>query len=405
MPRAASADDADGRQWPVGPLEDNMRGLLLAWAFACAPSVVVAQGGTKGAEAALPAAVSSGTSGDSLADAKRVVDAAARPATQWTGPRTGPRAQPGKHLAIVNEDLRNGGILAVDEGVLEAVGVIGWSAKVLDSGGTLEGRKKMLADALASRPDGLIFIGGDAHALAPWLKPFAERGIPVVGWHAAARAGPVPGTPVAMNVSTDPLEVARVTALAAIVQSGGHAGVVIFTDTNYELPKAKANEMAAVVRGCAGCALLEVRDVPISGNAERMPAVTRELLARYGKRWTHALAINDIYFDYATPVLTQAGLPNDALSMLSAGDGSESAFLRIRKGTFQTGTVAEPLNLHGWQLVDEMNRLLAGEHVTGTVFPVHLVTAANVDADGGDRLVYDPANGYRDIYRRIWQRP
>jgi ribose transport system substrate-binding protein len=181
MPRAASADDADGRQWPVGPLEDNMRGLLLAWAFACAPSVVVAQGGTKGAEAALPAAVSSGTSGDSLADAKRVVDAAARPATQWTGPRTGPRAQPGKHLAIVNEDLRNGGILAVDEGVLEAVGVIGWSAKVLDSGGTLEGRKKMLADALASRPDGLIFIGGDAHALAPWLKPFAERGIPVVG--------------------------------------------------------------------------------------------------------------------------------------------------------------------------------------------------------------------------------
>jgi ribose transport system substrate-binding protein len=145
--------------------------------------------------------------------------------------------------------------------------------------------------------------------------------------------------------------------------------------------------------------------VPISGNAELMPAATRELLAHYGKRWTHALAINDIYFDYAAPVLTQAALPNDALSMLSAGDGSESAFLRIRKGTFQTGTVAEPLNLHGWQLVDEMNRLFAGERVTGTVFPVHLVTADNIDADGGDRLVYDPANGYRDIYRRIWQRP
>jgi ribose transport system substrate-binding protein len=389
----------------TGSLEKSVKGLLVHWALACMQLVATAP------LAAVPPApgMSANDSSDAvrawLAEARRVVDAAARPGVAWTGPRSGPRAQPGKRVVLVNEDLRNGGILAVDEGVLEAVGVIGWSAKVLDSGGTLEGRKKMLADALASRPDGLIFIGGDAHALAPWLKPFAERGIPVVGWHAAARAGPVPGTPVAMNVSTDPLEVARVTALAAIVQSGGHAGVVIFTDTNYELPKAKANEMAAVVRGCACCALLEVRDVPISGNAERMPAVTRELLARYGKRWTHALAINDIYFDYATPVLTQAGLPNDALSMLSAGDGSESAFLRIRKGTFQTGTVAEPLNLHGWQLVDEMNRLLAGEHVTGTVFPVHLVTAANVDADGGDRLVYDPANGYRDIYRRIWQRP
>jgi len=378
-------------------------GLLVQWALACAQSVALAQ-----AAAFAPAsgaAVQADAARIYLAEAKRVVDAAAQPAVAWTGPRTGPRAQPGKRIALVNEDLRNGGILAVDEGVLEAAKVIGWSVKVFDSGGTQEGRRKMLADALNTRPDGLVIFGGDVHALAPWLAPFAERGIPIVGWHVAARAGPVPGTPVAMNVSTDPLEVARVTALAAIVQSGGHAGVVVFTDTNYELPRTKAEAMAAVVRGCAGCTLLEVRDVAISRNAELMPATTRELLARYGKRWTHALAINDIYFDYAAPVLTQAALPNNALSMLSAGDGSESAFLRIRTGTFQTGTVAEPLNLHGWQLVDEMNRLFAGEHVTGTVFPVHLVTADNINADGGDRLLYDPANGYRDIYRRIWQRP
>ncbi len=383
-----------------------MRGLLLPWALACTQLVAAAQGVSavpgSGFVVASPAI---SANGDYLADAKRLVDAAAQPAAGWTGPRDGPRAQPGKRIALVNEDLRNGGILGVDEGVLEAAKVIGWSVKVFDSGGTPEGRKKMLADALDSRPDGLIIFGGDAHALLPGLRPFAERGIPIVGWHVAARAGPVPGTPVAMNVSTDPLAVARVTASAAIVQSGGHAGVVIFTDTNYELPKAKANAMAAVVRACSGCTLLEVRDVAISRNAELMPGATRALLARYGKRWTHALAINDIYFDYAVPVMTQAGLPNAALSMLSAGDGSDSAFLRIRTGTFQTGTVAEPLNLHGWQLVDEMNRLFAGEHVTGYVFPVHLVTADNISADGGDRLLYDPANGYRDIYRRIWQRP
>ena len=382
-----------------------MRGLFGRRALAWAQWIVVVQVAAALPVVGAPASAPSESTGSYLAEARRIVDTASRPAAAWAGPRSGPRAQPGKRLALVNEDLRNGGILAVDEGVLEAAKVMGWSVKVFDSGGTLEGRKKMLADALNSRPDGLILFGGDVHALLPWLQPFAERGIPIVGWHVSAQAGPVHGTPVAMNVSTDPLEVARVTALAAIVQSGGRAGVVVFTDTNYQLPKAKADAMAAVVRGCAGCTLLEVRDVAISRNAELMPGATRELLARYGKRWTHALAINDIYFDYATPVLTQAALPNDALSMLSAGDGSESAFLRIRKGTFQTGTVAEPLNLHGWQLVDEMNRLFAGERVTGTVFPVHLVTADNIDADGGDRLVYDPANGYRDIYRRIWQRP
>ena len=382
-----------------------MKGLLVHWAVACAHAIFLTQLASAAPVSGAAAAASIEPTGDYLADARRVVEAAGRPAAAWVGPRNGPRAQPGKRIAMVNEDLRNGGILAVDEGVLEAAKVIGWTVKVFDSGGTPEGRKKMLADALNSHPDGLIVLGGDGRALAPWLQPFADRGIPIVGWHVTAQAGPVPGTPVAMNVSTDPLEVARVTALAAIVQSGGHAGVVVFTDTNYELPRTKADAMAAVVRGCAGCTLLEVRDVAISRNAELMPATTRALLARYGKRWTHALAINDIYFDYAAPVLTQAALPNNALSMLSAGDGSESAFLRIRTGAFQTGTVAEPLNLHGWQLVDEMNRLLAGEPVTNTVFPVHLVTADNIDADGGDRLLYDPANGYRDIYRRIWRRP
>ncbi len=382
-----------------------MRGLLVSWALVCMQAGAAAQDLSTAPGPGASAIASAAATRNYLADAKRVVDAAAQPSAGWTGPRSGPRAQPGKRIALVNEDLRNGGILGADEGVLEAARVIGWSVKVFDSGGTQEGRKKMLADALNSRADGLIVFGGDAHALLPWLQPFAERGIPIVGWHVAAQAGPVAGTPVAMNVSTDPLEVARVTALAAIVQSGGHAGVVVFSDNNYALPKAKADAMAAVVRGCAGCTLLEVRDVSISRSAELMPATTRDLLARYGKRWTHALAINDIYFDYAAPVLTQAGLPNDAVSMLSAGDGSDSAFLRIRSGTFQTGTVAEPLNLHGWQLVDEMNRLFAGERVSGTVFPVHLVTVDNLDADGGDRLLYDPANGYRDIYRRIWQRP
>ena len=45
----------------------------------------------------------------------------------------------------------------------------------------------------------------------------------------------------------------------------------------------------------------------ISRNAELMSAVTRELLAKYGNGWTHALAINDIYFDYAVPELIKAG--------------------------------------------------------------------------------------------------
>lgn len=339
-----------------------------------------------------------------LAEAQRVVDSATQAAAPWGGPRTGPAAQPGKTIAVVGEDLRNGGILGVAQAVREAAKVIGWSVKVFDSGGAADRRHKVLAEALAANPDGLMLIGSDAREVMAGLLPYGKRGVPIIGWHVASRAGPVTGTPVAMNVSTDPLEVARVTALAAIVQSKGRAGVVVFRDPNFQVATTKANAMAEVIRKCARCTLLEVRDVAISRNAELMPGVTRELLQRYGQRWTHALAINDIYFDYTAPVLTQAQLPNNAVSMLSAGDGSSAAFLRMRAGTFQTGTVAEPLRLHGWQMVDEMNRLFAKEAVSGYVFPVHLSTPQNISADGGDRLLYDPANGYRNVYRRIWKR-
>jgi ribose transport system substrate-binding protein len=338
----------------------------------------------------------------SLVDAQKIVAKATGHAASWSGPDSGPPAQPGKTIAFLAEDLRNGGILGVAQGVREAASVIGWTMRIFDIGGPTSSRAQMLAAVLASNPDALILggIAADTNDLAPFVK----RGVPIVAWHVGPRPGPIPGTPIAMNVTTDPLEVARVTALAAITQSGGKAGIVIFTDSKYSIAMAKANAMADVVRACKECALLEMRDLALSEADKKMPAVTKDLLVRYGKRWTHALAINDIYFDYATPILAKFGLAGNEVSLLSAGDGSASAFLRIQANTYQTATLAEPLNLQGWQLVDELNRLFAREPVSGYVAPVHLVTSENAAFDGGKKLQYDPDNDYRHVYRHIWRR-
>ncbi|HVK55092.1 MAG TPA: substrate-binding domain-containing protein [Burkholderiales bacterium] len=337
-------------------------------------------------------------------NAKNIFGDATHPTSHWTGPQSGPAAHSDKTIAFIAEDLRNGGVLGVAQGVREAAKVIGWTVKVFDAGGNAAGRAKALADAAALRPDGVVLCGSDAQESKAGLAPFERRSVPVVGWHVGPEPGPISNAHIAMNVTTDPLAVARVTATAAVSQSKERAGVVIFTDSNFAIAMAKANAMADIIRACKTCALLEIRDVAISDSDKRMPTVTKELLALYGKRWTHALAINDIYFDYATPVLTGIGMRSDALSLLSAGDGSAAAFMRIRTKTFQTGTVAEPLNLHGWQIVDELNRLFAKQPVSGFVAPVHLVTPDNIGLDGGNRLLYDPDNGYRDVYRRIWKR-
>lgn len=354
------------------------------------------------ASASLVAAGSPGTL--SLAAMRREVSAASQPSPPWGGPTTGPPAIPDRTIALICEDLRNGGILGVAQGVEEAAKVIGWKVKVFDAAGAAAGRNRAATEALAVQPDGVAVLGADAPAMKAALAAFVERKIPIVGWHVGPRPGPVQGSPIAMNITTDPVQVARVTAMAAVVASDGKAGVVVFTDSTFDIARVKERTMAEIVRGCGGCALLDVRDVPISRAAELVPATTRELLARHGARWTHALAVNDIYFDYAVPEFASAGRTEGSLALLSAGDGSSAAFMRLQSKVFQVATVAEPLNLHGWQLLDELNRLLAGAPVSGYVVPVHLSTLQNIAFDGGPRHQYDPDNGYRDVYRRIWGR-
>jgi ribose transport system substrate-binding protein len=340
-----------------------------------------------------------------LEEAALVVARASNQSAAWSGPVTGPQAQGGKTIAVVTEDLRNGGVLGASQGIREAAREIGWRVRIFDSGGTVAGRRRAITEALSAAPHGLVLCGMDAREAEREFRASGKRVPPVVGWHAGPTPGPLPDTAVAMNVTTDPIAVARTAALAAVVQSGGRANVIIFTDSRFSIAVAKSQAMADVIQACAACTLLAVRDVPISESAIRTPVEVRKLLDQYGARWTHALAINDIYFDHAVPILLNAGVPVDALRMLSAGDGSPPAFARVRAGLYQIGTVPEPLTMQGWQVVDELNRLMALEPVSGYAAPVHLTVVSNLAKDTSLQLSYDPDNGYRDIYRRIWHRP
>jgi ribose transport system substrate-binding protein len=54
--------------------------------------------------------------------------------------------------------------------------------------------------------------------------------------------------------------------------------------------------------------------------------------------------------------------------------------------------------------IDELNRAFAGQPPSGFVPPPHLFIASNLERDGGPNNFYEPENGYKDIYRKIWGR-
>ncbi len=366
---------------------------------------------------------------DELAKAQEIVEAYSKPNPPWDGPTTGPKGQSDKLVVYVSTDQRNGGARGVGEGVVEAAEVLGWDTRTIDGQGTVSGRSsgqsgvgfdsgpieleastrvaiesaELALTDVRLQPSAIVLGGIDANEQAALLEQAAGAGITVVGWHAYAATGPHPTLPIFTNITTDPLKVAEAAASYAVVTSEGKAGAIIFTDSVYEIAVAKSDAMAEVIKACAGCTLLELIDTPLSDTAIRMPPMTTNLLQKYGDKWTHALSINDLTFDFMAPSLASAGLPGDGQpTNISAGDGSEAAFQRIRDKQFQAATVAEPLRLQGWQVVDEINRSLAGEKDSGYVAPPHLFTPDNIQYDGGPDNIYDPNNGYTDVYKKIW---
>ena len=320
----------------------------------------------------------------------------------FDGPTTGPKAAEGKTIVVLAGDLKNGGILGVTNGIEEAVDVIGWDVRVIDGAGSIQGRTAAIGQALALQPDGIVVNGFDAVEQQAALEGVVEAGIPMVAWH----SGPVIGCDapggIFANVSTDAMQVSEVAAEWVSADGGSDIGVVIFTDSTYQIAIDKADRLQETVEA-AGGTVLEYVDTPIADTSRRMGPLTTSLLQKYGDSWTHALAINDLYFDFMGPSLAAAGFsPDQGPQAGSAGDGSEAAFQRIRSSQYQAITVAEPLNLQGWQLVDELNRAIQGEACSGYITSPALVTQEALEKLG-DTNAFDPDVPYRETYTAIWK--
>ena len=319
--------------------------------------------------------------------------------TGYRGPARGPRAQGGGLVVFVAGDLTNGGIAGAALGVQQAAGAIGWHLQILDGHGTTAGQARALRAALRLKPTGIVLGGFDATAQRLALRRARALGSPVVGWHAGTRSGPDRRAGLFTNVSTDPASVARLAADYAIAHSGGTAHVVIITDRRYPIAAYKADVMAAEIRRCRRCAVLDIVNSPIDLAQQQMPAVVSALLDRFGPRFGYMLTINGIYIGGALAAFANAGRRgNDPPFAIGAGDGDASDFARIRAGDHQTASIAEPLYLQGWQIVDELNRARAGQPPSGYLAPLRLITRVHVP----DGVVFDPPSGYRANYQRIW---
>ncbi|MFI6007659.1 substrate-binding domain-containing protein [Streptomyces sp. NPDC051243] len=332
------------------------------------------------------------------ARAQAAVSRAERSDVPWHGPADGPAAVSGKNVVYVAQTMTNPGVAGAAEGVRDAARVIGWNVRVIDGGGTPAGIQAAMSEAVALKPSGIVIGGFDPNSTSQQVARANAAGIPLIGWHAVAAPGPSRRPALFTNVTTRVEDVARVSAQWVISQSRGDAGVVIFTDASIPFARHKSELIRKELATCAGVELLAYENIPIPDASSRTPREVSSLLSRFQDRWTHSVAINDLYFADAAPAFRAAGRKGAGPPFnIGAGDGDPSAFQRINSEQYQAATVPEPLSLQGWQIIDEFNRAFAGRPASGYVAPVHISTADN--SDGAS--TWDPS-GYREAYREIW---
>ena len=338
---------------------------------------------------------------DTISEVRERVESFSARKNTWGGPIDGPKAINDKTIAVLFANSAEAS--KVITGIKEAAAIIGWDIREFASTGSAATRESALSQVLELKPDGIIIGGFDDVLASEGLAKAVETGIPIVAWHSALLAEPDDNSGIFAHVATDASIMASAAAQWAFVHGRGKPGVIIFTDSTNPIASAKADLIQAQIENL-GATVLETVDIPLDDAPTQVRAQTPLLLDKYAKQWTYSIAVNDRYFDTIGYALAAAGIKGSGFPQsVGAGGGVPSAYQRIRAGLYQAATVAKPLNLQGWQLVDELNRALNGEAPSGYQTTVHLATTDNIGSDGGDLDQFDPQNGYREQYRKIWQ--
>ena len=348
----------------------------------------------------LPTIGAASAAEDVVAAAKMATEKYAGPQTTWEGPNSAPAPMKGMSLVYLSGDEQNDISREYGLYMKQAAEKLGWNLTIIDGKGSPSSWVSGFNQAIALKPNG-IAIFADAKSLQDPIRTAVDKGIIVVGLHAASLPGPVADLHLFVNIQEDPREIGKAEADWAIADSNGTAKVVVITHNEYQIAETKSGATKDAVAACPGAKVVDYANFPASEAAQRMPQLTTSWVQRFGLP-IYITSVGDNDLDFAIPALRSAGVTPEQAKLIGA-DGNRSAYERIRKGNqYQTVTVSEPIELQAYQAVDEFNRAFDKAAPSGFVQPPYLVTHGNIDTMGGKGDIFVPENDYKAHYLKIW---
>lgn len=337
-------------------------------------------------------------------DALATVGKATGPTDKWYGPTSGPAPAAAQNVVCVEYLAQDITAATWCRGVTEGAAKLGWKSTVIDGRGTADGLRSALQQAIALQPNGIVLASVDAQSNIGLLKEASSAGIKLIGIHSVAGPGPAPDVYLFTNITYDPVGQATLAASYAIADSHGTAQMIVVTDTQYAIARAKADAAQATIKACATCKMLEYVSTPVGSGNQNMPGLFTSWVQKYPNPF-YVYTVSDAgFFDPGVPALRTGGVPPTGRVSLIGSDGSPAAYQRIKTGEYELGTIPEPAALQGWQAIDELNRAINGAPPSGFVQPLHIITHDNVGTDINADGIYEPTVDYKAQYAKVWGR-
>lgn len=316
----------------------------------------------------------------------------------WKGPTAAPSHEAGKKIQVIVCTKGAAACMATGNGVIAAAKSLGWTAEIIDGGGTPQGYAQAWDTALSRKPDAIIGIAVPTLAVGDKLEEAKSQGIITV---ATGDAEPDSGTAYDAYVSFRMPLMESLLAYAEIARTDGKADSIVVTDPSAPSLIEAMDQYKAIMKTCDGCKVTDVSwTIPDAIDPTKVNAII-----------TGALAKNPDATTLTVPY--SIGLPAVIQSVASAGksdqvkilvkDADPAGLEALKAGQVQYNAGASP-TWAGWGSVDQVVRGLAGEdYLAGDQTGLGVVTfdaetvPADTDVDKWDGLV-----DFASEYKKIW---
>lgn len=334
---------------------------------------------------------------DFTAQAEEIVAEASK-TQENNAPTEGPAIVAGKKIAVLPCSMAAEGCSRPANAAVHAAEAAGWSADILDPGGDPSKQAALIDQAVATGYDAIVMTAVDVQPIRSSVQKAVDAGL-LIGDFAASD---VEGEPLlTTNVPLFPedfFNAGYAMGAKMFLDQGADLKIVMLTGTEFGSIRERLAGTKAFVEDCkaagGGCEILAEENFLVTDLVTSLPGQTAAMVRSNPDA-------NALWFGYdAGANFGIQGLEDAKLEIDTYGfDANVANLQRIADGKGQIATAGSAMAWIGFGIIDNFNRVWAGEEVIDQGIKFKLLTKDNLPADGG---AWDGDVDVEDTYKSFW---